>query len=150
MSSSVSAHSSSHVSGSNPAGSGTSRSNSSQSSRSIASSASVARRIVHGVVSHPGQQVVGGQVLERVEARAELGHLDTVEIVGRLAEREVAGGPRARPREVAREEPLGGPRAEAAQRGDPRAHLVVVERGEPVEVEVAARERRPRTRPCAA
>ena len=139
MSSSVSAHSCSHVSGS-PIGSGTSRSNSSQSSRSTASSASVARLIVHGS-ERARQEVVRRQVLERMELRAELVHVDTVEIERRLAEHEVAGRPGVRPGEVAREEPLGGPRAEAALRGDRRAHLVVGQQRERVEVDVAPRER---------
>ena len=46
--------------------------------------------------------------------------------LGRLAQHEVAGGPRARAGEVAGEEPFGRPRAEPAQRRDARAHLVVV------------------------
>ena len=69
-----------------------------------------------------------GEVLERVEAAAELVHVETVEDGGRLAQAEVAGGPRARAREVAGEEPLGRPRAEAAERRDRGAHLVVAER----------------------
>ena len=71
--------------------------------------------------SRPGQptreEVVRRQVLERMEARAELGHSDTVETLGRLAEREVAGRPGVRAGEVAGEEPLGRPRAET--RGAP-------------------------------
>ena len=83
---------------------------------------------------------MSGQVLERMQSRTEIGHSDTVEILGRLAERQVACGPGMRPGEVAREEPLGGPRAEAAHLRDPRAHVVVVERRQAGEVEVAARE----------
>ncbi len=69
-------------------------------------------------------------------------HVDTVENLGRLAQREVAGRPRARPGEVAREEPFGGPRAEPAQRRDRGAHLVVVESAASAcRSSVAARER---------
>ncbi len=125
MSSSVSAHSSSHVSPS-PSGGGHLASNSSQSSRSrLVGLGRAADR--HGI-SEPGQQVVRRQVLEGMKLRAELVHIDTVETLGRLAEREVAGRPGVRAGEVAREEPLGRPRAEAALRGDRHAHLVVVER----------------------
>ena len=80
------------------------------------------------------------EVLEGVESRAELVHIDTVETLGRLAEREVADGPRAWPGEMASEEPLRRPWAEPAERRDPRADLVVVELCQAVEVEVAARE----------
>ena len=42
-----------------------------------------------------GQEVVGGEILERVEARSELVHVGTVEEIDRLPQREVAGGPGA-------------------------------------------------------
>ena len=117
MSSACRAHSSSHVSGSNPVGSGTSRSNSSQSSRSTASSASVARRIVHGVVA-PRQQVVRREVLERIEAGGRArAHRHRRDRAALRSARSPAGHARG-PREVPGEEPFGGPRAEAAQRGD--------------------------------
>src|SRR6476659_3696004 len=66
-----------------------------------------------------GQQIVRGQILERMEARTELSHVYTVETRGWLAQREIAGGPRSRPGEVPREEPFGGPRAEPALGCDP-------------------------------
>ena len=45
-----------------------------------------------------------------------------------------------RPREVAGEEPVRRPFPEPAQRDEPRGHLLVGQRGELVQVEVAARE----------
>src|ERR1051326_9189581 len=80
------------------------------------------------------------QVLERIEAAAELVHVETVENLGRLAQAEVARRPRARACEMPREEPLGRPRPETAQRRDRGTHLAVVEPREAVEVEVGARE----------
>ena len=57
---------------------------------------------------------MGGQILERVEALARLPHVETtIEIRHRLAQREVAPRPRVRPGEVAREEPVGRPLADA-------------------------------------
>src|SRR5207249_9259420 len=60
-----------------------------------------------------GQQVVSGQVLERVEPLAESAHLSNrqlaaAEVEGRdrLDEAEIAGRPRARAREMAGEEPI--------------------------------------------
>src|SRR6185437_5626726 len=83
------------------------------------------------------QEVVGGEILERVEARARLPDIEaTIEIRHRLAERQVAPRPRVRSREVPREKPLGRPLAEPAQRDDPRAHLVVRQVAERVEVEI--------------
>ena len=61
--------------------------------RGSASSAAVARR-TFTAAREPGQQVVRREILERVEARAELVHIDTVEELGRLAQREVARRPR--------------------------------------------------------
>jgi hypothetical protein len=88
-------HSSSHVSRSSTNGNGTSCSNSSQSSWSTGSSASVAAPDRHPAATRTSgrEQVVRREVLERVEARAELVHIDTVEQRGRLAERKVADGP---------------------------------------------------------
>src|SRR5207237_4680823 len=85
------------------------------------------------------QEVVGGQVLERVEALARgAGVVELrVERRERLPQGEVARGPGRRPGEVPREEPVHGPLADSRQRDEPRAHLVVRERGEPVQVEVA-------------
>ena len=60
------------------------------------------------------------EVLEGVEAVAQLVHVQTVEDLHRLAQAEVAGGPRARAREVAREEPLRRPGAEPANRRELR------------------------------
>src|SRR6185437_16900849 len=74
------------------------------------------------------------------EAAAELVHVETVEELGRLAHAEVARRPRARARQVPREEPLGRPRAEAPQRHDAGPHLVVVEPREPAEVDLGAGE----------
>src|SRR5205823_6746130 len=74
------------------------------------------------------------------EKRAEGAHLDTVENVGGLAEREVAGRPGMGPREVPGKEPLGGPRPEAAERRDPLADVVVLQRSKRVQVDIAARE----------
>ena len=60
-----------------------------------------------------------------MESRGELMHVDTVETECGLAEREVARGPRVTAGEVAREEPLRGPRAEASLRGDAGANRLV-------------------------
>src|SRR5581483_9960225 len=79
---------------------------------------------------HPqaGEQVMSGEVLEGIEALADLAHVDlTIEGGHRLAQAEVAPGPGTRPREVAGEEPVRRPLAEAALRDDLRAHLLVGE-----------------------
>src|SRR5437773_2691318 len=54
----------------------------------------------------------------------------------RLAQREVARGPRVRTCEMPREEPLSRPVADAAQRGEARRRLVIGERRERTEVDV--------------
>src|SRR5207249_2668155 len=58
----------------------------------------------------------------------------------RPAQGQVAPRPGVRAGQVAGEEPLRRPRAEAAQRDDPGADLVVVELAQRVEVDDAARE----------
>jgi peptidoglycan/LPS O-acetylase OafA/YrhL len=61
------------------------------------------------------QEVVGGEVLMRMEALARGEHLEPAAKSGdRLAQREVAPRPRVRAGEVTGEEPLGGPLAETA------------------------------------
>src|SRR5262249_14447992 len=79
-----------------------------------------------------GQQVVRGQVLERGKAVAEHAHLldreqraVTIERRDRLAQTEVARRPGLRPGEMAREVPVGGPLAEAANGHERRFDLVV-------------------------
>ena len=67
-SSRTSAHSCSHVSGTKPSGSGTSASNSSQSSRISGLVGFGGAADLHGIQC-ASQQVVGGEVLERVEPR---------------------------------------------------------------------------------
>src|SRR5947208_266160 len=86
-----------------------------------------------------GQQIVGGQVLEGSEPCADRAHvlIRTIERGDGLAQSEVAPRPGLRPREVAREEPVGGPLAEAALRDELRLHLLVRQTGERGEVEVA-------------
>ena len=93
----------------------------------------------HGVRA-PREEVVGREVLEGGEPGADGLHVLSVEPRDRLLQRQVARRPRGRPREVARQEPLRRPRAEAAPGDDRRPHLVVGQRGERVEVEVGAGE----------
>ena len=57
-----------------------------------------------------------------------------------LAQAEVTRRPRVRPGEMAREEPVRGPAAEPSNGRDGSDHLIVVESGECVEVEVGVRE----------
>jgi hypothetical protein len=94
-----------------------------------------------------GEQELRGQIFERREPLAHATDLldrertpGSVERGDGLPHAEVAGRPRVRPGEVAREEPVGCPTAEPADRGQGRDHLVVFERGQPVEIEVAVRE----------
>src|SRR5690348_5658528 len=80
------------------------------------------------------------QVLEWLEPRARRADIDvTIEPAYRLAQREVAGRPRAWTPEVAGEEPVGRPLAATTNGDDPLLHLVVGEQGEVSEVEVGAR-----------
>src|SRR5262249_38431402 len=117
--------------------------NSSQSSCRASLSAVVAWRITG---SRSGSQelceeIVRRQVLKGLEACARRADVDvTIERAHGLAHGEVSGRPGARAAEVAREEPVGGPLAEAAQRGQLRLHLVVGEKRQRLEVEVGARE----------
>jgi len=83
---------------------------------------------------------VGTEILERIEAGTELGHLDTVEVPGSLAQHQVARGPRSRAGEVACEEPLRRPGAEPALPGDALSDLVVVQSCERSKVELASGE----------
>ena len=92
-------------------------------------------RIVIRRHAQPGEQVVRGQVLERLESRAHRAHLRgrergavSVERLDRLAQAEVAGRPGARPREVAREEPVDRPLADAADRLQLALDLLVGQR----------------------
>ena len=85
-----------------------------------------------GAAEQAGEEVVRGQVLERVEALAERAHLVgrqvaafAVEARDRLAHAEVARRPGAGPREVAGEEPVGRPLADPRQRGQRGLDLVV-------------------------
>src|SRR3954469_1213959 len=87
------------------------------------------------------QQVVGGEILERVEALARLLDVEaTIEIRHRLAEGEVTPRPGVRPGEVPAEEPLRRPLAETPDGDDPRPHLVVGQVAQRLEIEVAAGE----------
>src|SRR5947208_1746135 len=87
------------------------------------------------------EQVVRRQVLERGETRTCRALVGiAVEVGDRLAQPDVADGPGARSREVAREEPLRRPLADSAQLDEARLHLFVGKRREPVEVNVGARE----------
>ena len=131
-------HSSSQLEASNPSGSGSSSSKDSQSARITASSSSPARRTF--TAARGSHEVLGGEVLERIEAAAERVHIRTVEEMGRLAQDEVAGGPRTRTGEVAGEEPLGRPGAEAAYRRQASTHLIVGGVRERAEVEVGPSE----------
>src|SRR6266545_7513811 len=88
-----------------------------------------------------GEEVVSHEVLERLEAVADRAHIDlTIEGAHRPAQADVAGRPGARSRQVAREEPVGSPLAEAAQRGQLRLDLLVRQRGQTLEVEVGTGE----------
>ena len=95
--------------------------------------ASVPWRIVmRAGVREAGEEVVGAQVLEWVEAGREstnVGHV-TIERGHRLPQSQVAGGPGVRPREVAGEEPVRRPLAEPAERDEPGGHLLVGQRCE--------------------
>jgi hypothetical protein len=64
----------------------------------------------------------------------------TVEMENGLTETEVAGRPGVRTREVAGQEPVGGPFADTGNRDEPGLHLVVRQGREPVEIEVGARQ----------
>src|SRR3954470_23818484 len=87
------------------------------------------------------EQVVRRQVLERLEPMS-CGALVgiAVEVRDGLAQADVADRPRARTREMTREEPLRRPLADAAQLDEARLHLFVGKRGEPVEIDGGARE----------
>ena len=76
---------------------------------------------------------MGAQVLERMEAGARSCERPARHHRTRPppCAAQVAGRPGVRAREVAGEEPVGRPLAEAAQRDEPRLHLVVGQRGEP-------------------
>jgi len=82
---------------------------------------------------------VGREVLEGVEALAEGADVSCFEVErdDGLAQREVAGRPGARAREVAGEEPVGRPFAEAANGHEPGLHLVVGKTGQPLELDRA-------------
>src|SRR5206468_4654361 len=85
----------------------------------------------------PRQQVVGTQVLERLEALPEGADVAGVRVeqLDGLAQPEVAGGPRARPGKMPRQVPVGRPLAQAANGGETGLHLVVGKLREPVVVE---------------
>jgi hypothetical protein len=84
---------------------------------------------------------VRSQVLEGLEPRARCADIDvTIERAHRLAQRQVARRPGVRTAEVAGEEPVRGPLAEAADRDEPLLHLFVWEESEIFKVEVGARE----------
>ena len=83
---------------------------------------------------------MSGEILERIEARAELVYIATVEEIDRLAQGEVTDRPRARPREVAAEEPFGRPGPEPAHCDEARPDLVVGQQMKPFEVEIVAGE----------
>src|SRR5581483_1211350 len=63
-----------------------------------------------------------------------------VERGNRLSQRQVAGRPCMRAAEVAPEKPFRRPLADPAQRDEARAHLLVGERREPVQVDPVAGE----------
>ena len=85
-----------------------------------------------GTGEQPAEQVVRRQVLERFEALADHSHLVgrqvsalTIEARDGLAQAEVAGGPRLRPREVAGEEPVRCPLADPREGRESALDLVV-------------------------
>src|SRR5207237_4455403 len=89
------------------------------------------------------QQVVRRQVLKRVEPGAGFTDLGDRELAAAEVERrdcldeaEVAGGPRARAREMSREEPVSCPLAEPSQFGQGRLHVVVGKMTQRLEVDV--------------
>src|SRR4051812_27881125 len=94
------------------------------------------------LVAKSEQEEVGAQVLERVEpgTRGTDVRLVRVEREHSLAQAEVTRRPGVRPRQVAREEPVGAPFSEPAQRGQARFHLVVRQDAERVEIDVRARD----------
>src|SRR5471030_2805154 len=83
---------------------------------------------------------MGGEVLERIEPSAELVDVHSVERLSGLAQDEIAGGPGARTGEVACQEPLRRPRAEAANRRQAGPDLVIVEGMQRVQIELVAGE----------
>src|SRR5437868_5230671 len=89
-----------------------------------------------------GQEVMGGQVLERCEPRADRAHVRvrTIERGDRFPQTEVAPRPRLRPREMAGEEPLSRPLADPALGDELCLHVVVGQERETPEVELAPRE----------
>src|SRR5213076_2936513 len=90
--------------------------------------------------SEAGEEVVGGEVLEWIETRADRTNVGvgTIERGDRLPQSQVARGPRARAGQVARKEPVRRPLAEAALGDEPRLHVVVRQQRERVEIEIAA------------
>ena len=96
----------------------------------------------------PAEQVVGRQVLERVEALADRPHLLgrqvaalTIESRRCLPQAEVASGPGPRPRRGGGREPVGGPLA------DPRQCTVRTALTSSVRAASSSRSRSPRARP---
>src|SRR6266511_5126881 len=63
----------------------------------------------------------------------------TVKVRHRLAQSDVADRPRARSREMPRQEPLGRPLTDSAQRDELRLHLLIRQHREGVEVELRPR-----------
>src|SRR5205085_3161143 len=87
------------------------------------------------------QEVVRAQVLERGEVPARgAGVLVTIERLDGPPQDEVAGGPGLGAAEVACEVPVRTPLAEPTHRDEPPLDLVAGQRGERVEIEVAARD----------
>src|SRR5438067_9089764 len=128
-----SAHASSHDSSQRSSGP-ISCWNSCQSSCSESASASVAGRMD----TEAGEEVMGGEVLKRCEACAERADVvdGTIECGHRLAQAEVARGPRFRPCQVTGQIPIGRPLAEPAHSDELRLHLVVGQHRERLEVEL--------------
>src|SRR5919108_729929 len=89
------------------------------------------------------EEVVGGQVLEGIEAFAECPYVVEVGEEGRdrLSQAEVAGGPRTRPREMGGEEPVRRPLADPRQCDEALLDLCVVEQAQSVEIDLRAGER---------
>src|SRR3990172_3613180 len=92
----------------------------------------------------PGQEVVDGHVLVRPpggsappDSRLLEGPPAVVEVLERAADREIARGADVAPAEVAREEPLGGPAAEAAHGGERLDDVLVGAASERAEIESA-------------